>query len=530
MNALAQFAVEFFSDFSRIDRDLKRAEKKGEEGGRRMASAFHDEMRRTLSGGANASALGGVIGNSLQGAAGIGLMVASFRGLKAASDSAANLGFYRRQLTGIAGDATKAAAAMKELSDAATATNFDTDQVFSLGVGMSNKFGDVKKGSQVTTNLLDAAAASGVENRNFNDFQSVLTGIASRGNEMIPLESLEALKRAAPTLNSNVQKTLGLSASQTEMRLRGMTGNQLLTTLQNVGINNKGAAAAQAGADPQSIAANILDDIKVGLAPTGDLVNTALIPLANGLKAVTGAARAANDATGGTAGLVVGVGLLAGGIALTVGPAIAAYRAVLTLSGAITALAASATQATAAVGAQSVVNQTGGVGAAPGFGMNPAMATQLGLQALGVGATLAGGALAGSKDKDKQVAGRYLSYSGIGLQIGSAIGGAIGGIGGAFVGGVGAVPGAVIGSSVGGALGAGVGGMMAYKAGADEKNDGTKKALDANTAAIQDNTMAVKMVDSKTFGGGARTAYGTSQAEREYVTFHLMNATKLGVG
>jgi hypothetical protein len=315
MNLLSVLSVVFRGDTRPLENDMDNAVRKAERAGQRMSDALKGQMFSSLSGGSN---LGALVGDSLTAAAGIGILAESFKALKFASDTAADFGFYRRQLTGIAGDADIASKALSKLSDIAGASNFDTNQVMALGVSLSNKYNDVGKGASNSGRLLDAAAASGVENRNFGDFQHEIEMVAGLGFQRVGIETVNALKRSMPTLNSQVAKATGVDSQTAEMRLRSMTGNQLLETLYQIGDRNKGTAATVAGADPQSVFANVLDDVRIGLEPTGRLINDALLPAANAVKFLSGQFKSLNDGSGGMIGLGIGVGAVAVGTSLLV--------------------------------------------------------------------------------------------------------------------------------------------------------------------------------------------------------------------
>jgi hypothetical protein len=366
MNLLSVLSVVFRGDTRPLENDMDNAVRKAERAGQRMSDALKGQMFAGLSGG---SGLGALVGDSLTAAAGIGILAGSFKALKYASDTAADFGFYRRQLTGIAGDADIASKALNKLSDIAGASNFDTNQVMGLGVALSSKYNDVGKGASNSGRLLDAAAASGVENRNFGDFQHEVEMIAGLGFQRVGIETVNALKRSMPTLNSQVAKATGVDAQTAEMRLRSMTGNQLLETLYQIGDKNKGAAATVAGSDPQSVFANVLDDVRIGLEPTGRLINDALLPAANGVKYLSGQFKALNSGSGGMIGLGIGVGVVTTGTVLLVRGLYSAATAVATLTTSVNALAASAGRTAGAAAGSAGVGVAGAAAGAAGVGV-----------------------------------------------------------------------------------------------------------------------------------------------------------------
>ena len=360
--------MQFFGDMTGVNRDLdtavNNAEKAGAKAGQRFTDSLKQEISRFVSGGGVGSLLNPLMAGSLQGATGGGLFKEIYAAGRAASGAASGIGVYRRQLQSIVGDAGKAEAALSSLKGLVSQSNFDTDAVMRLGVDMVARRGGVQQGTKDTGSLMDAAAAMQVENRNFAGFAAQLQSLLPHGYTAVGEGTIQGVQQISPTIVPYLAKTMGVNPRMAEMRLQGMTGDQLMNKFVQIGQANKGAAAG-AGGDLPSTMARIGKDVGLGMAPTGDLINRGLLPFAAVMEKATNAASRFNEATGGSAGLSVGLGLSTLAAGLLVAGAKQVFDSGVKAAGAVTLLAkatdALAQSATVAAG-------KGGVGAWAGMG------------------------------------------------------------------------------------------------------------------------------------------------------------------
>ncbi|MES2459856.1 MAG: hypothetical protein V4671_04675, partial [Armatimonadota bacterium] len=363
-----------------MDRAVNRAGAQGNRAGASFGSSFATGFSSPI-----LNAISG-INSAIGGIQTIGSLVLDVSGMR----TNAVFGNYRRQLVGIAGDVGIASRAFKGLQNIAGNSNFDTDAVVSLGLKYAGKDGDVMGAVGKTQNVIDAAAALGVENGFFNNFQKNLTDMGVKGSSKIDKVDREQLTTYAPQVGLQIGRILGVSAAEANRRLLTMSGKEVVSLIERIGAANAGFAARQAGNDPIGIGKNILESIKNGMEPTGGVMNAILTPVARNVKTLVDHLGAFNTATGGGAGLI---GIIGGGV-LTVryfgGATAFALGGVRTLTGSLlemgNAAAAAALLARGGAGGAGAAGAVaGGVGAAKGAGAAGAVAGGVGA-AKGVGA------------------------------------------------------------------------------------------------------------------------------------------------
>ena len=301
--------VEIFGDTKPLERDLQRAgsvaQKAGADAGDKFAKEFERQQERIN--GTVKSAFG-VAGMSLV-AAGAGLFS------RAISEGAEAMGI-RRQLTGVYQDSAKAQQALEALQDTAAATGYGSG-VVNLGLKIAGRYNSVEELQAALGKQIDAAAAMGVTPQKFNEYQINIEQLQMRGNNKAEMEDVKQLLNAAPTAISRIAQAMNLSYADAQKKLYSMSGNDILKVLEKIGEQNKGGAAAAALSTLPGAADAVAKVFSQSLAPTGELLNRGLLPLATMTFYAAQGFNDINKATHGGAGLVVGMSLLAAGVFVT---------------------------------------------------------------------------------------------------------------------------------------------------------------------------------------------------------------------
>ena len=505
MDSLYSLLVAFNADMSGLESDIDAAKGRAVQHGEGIASRFSQSFKSQL----RSQFGGGVIGDILLGGSEIVSGGALLRGAGAlvafTSQAGATIGYYRRQLTALAGDSKTAEDALKRFQGVAANSNFDTAQVVQIGTVLSSRTGDVKGAAGDTGKIVDAAAKLGINNQNFQEFAVNLEQILAKTNGKVDERDVRQLRTYAPGIGLEISRALGITLQQANQMLDTGTGKQLYNALIKVGEKNAGYAGGAAANDPQGVLANLVDDTKNALASSGDAFNKAAIPVLMLFRDGAQAFGRFNQATGGSAGLVVILGIAAVGVNILRNGMITTMGAVTSLTAAVNRLGGASASAAPRVG---LAGGGGGWGGALAFGI-PALAS------------IAGGYMSQSKDKGTAAFGNGLSGAGTGGSIGSIIGGIIGTV----------IPGIgnVIGGAVGAVAGSLVGGAIAYfnppKTDEQQTADKLSSAADKLDAAGD----AMKFA-AKAWGGGSRTSSTLGIIEREYAAYHMMRAGQAGIG
>ena len=463
---------------------------------------------------------------------------------------AAEFGQFRRQLVGIAGDANKASRAFKGLQDIANNSNFDADQIMKFGVRQAGRTGDVGGAVNQTQKLVDAAAAFGVQNKDFDMFQFNTAQIQNQGGGKARVEDIRQFQNYAPLATTRIAEALGISVAEASKKLMGATGNQFVDMLNKVGDKNKGAAAAASGSDPFAVGANIVDSFKSAIEPTGAALNSVFTPILTTFKSGVDIFGQFNAVTGGQAGIIAIIG---GGILVfrsVGGAAIGAYKGVRDVTTSLIEMAGAAEIAAKAnrdkAGTDLVAAGTGAVGAVAGGVGGVAGATGLARAFLSIGKVVEFaksatgiGLVATAVDLGANYIGGRLNHGGASSQqrgLGAGISGLGTGVGlGALVGGIVGSVFPVIGTAIGAAAGAAIGGIGGGAAGMisekmrQNKEGGSSAAMADHAKAMAAHTDALK-TSSRVLGGGARAGASASSFEREWAVYSLMHGNAVGVG
>lgn len=523
-DTLASLAIELGVDLSQLrsgfTRAVSDAKSAGGEAGDAFTKAFHSPILQSM--------------YRLQSMIGVASDAVQFFGAASGSRVAAEFGDYRRQLVGIAGDASKAERAFKALQNTAMKSNFDTGQVEQFGVSLAGRYGDVDRASREVQQTVDAAQVAGVQNSNFNAFQTNMRDIQNKGDNKIERPDLEQLRRYAPTLSAAMARAYGISVAEASKKIEGATGNELSNMILQLGQRNVGAADRASGSDPYKVAANTVDSFNTAMEPTGRIVNEALLPLALIAKNTVEQFGQLNAATGGGAGLVA---MVAGG-SVAVRFFGGGLRAATTTVGGFTAALAEATIAlntkSAADGVKTSAGAVGTAASASGgaanLGLGGTLAAAGNILSLAIGSlllmqgiqqTLKNNPYQDSEDPRRRVVGGILKtvgeYSEKGQQIGTAV--------------------PLIGPLGGAALGTGVGWAVGgYQAIANQvmgKNEGKgdKSPQEAHTEALKRNTEALDKANrfrTSQVGGGDRVA-GALQGLTLEAQHAILRSTQTGL-
>lgn len=484
MITLASIAIDLNADTSRFDAGMNGVISRAMGVGGRAGSAFGIGFSNPI-----LNALAGV--NSLIG--GVQTVVSGALDISGMR-TAATFGVYRRQLTAIAGDAGVAEKAIKGFVDIANNSSYDTDQVLAFGLKQAGKTGDVAGATAQTQRTLDAAAALGVTNGNFNRFQINLDQMQNRGGRVAGAENIRQFRDVAGSANTIIAKSLGISVAEANKKIFKSTGNEIIAMINAVGDANKGAAARMSGSDPLAVGANIIDSMKSGMEPTGRMLNTVLTPVALGVKKVVDTLGLLNSVTGGGAGLV---GVIGGGVVvlrLFGGATATAIGATRTLTGSLLQMAGAAEIAAGASRAGAISSVGGGLAGVAGGAVSGTVGG--GIAAVAAGASRIGGFIA--------AAGRVARFIPVPVS-----------------------PKGV--ENSGNALRMiGLGGFVEWVDKIKGKGAGGP-AADKHAKAMQEHTAALQTA-SKSFGGGARTATSLSIVEREWSVYQIYSGNKVGVG
>ncbi|MES2463377.1 MAG: hypothetical protein V4671_22620 [Armatimonadota bacterium] len=559
MTTLAQISIDLIGNTSKFDAAMNRAVSSGSSQGARAGASFGSSFASGFSSPIlNAiSGVNSLIGG-LQTTVGMALDISGMR-------TNATFNFYRRQLTGIAGDAGIAGKAFKGLTDIAANSNFDTDQVVQLGLRYAGKTGDVAGAVGKTQNVIDSAAALGVDSLLFERFRKNLEDMAVKGNTKIDKPDREQLTGYAPQIGLQIGRTLGISTAEANKRLLTMSGKEVVSLIERIGAANAGLAASQASSDPIRIGKNIIDSLKQGMEPTGGLLNSVFTPITAGVKTMVDNLGGLNETTHGIAGLV---GLIGGGIGVV------RYfgGATMTAIGATRSLTGSLLQMAGAAETAALATRTGAVSTAIGSAAGSAVAGGAagGIGALGKGgagavsgiaktftilgtvvkfAKLAGGIIAGLLPLGAQMGAGWMAqrarasghpgkanmWDGVsmGIGTGSTWGMIAGGALGALIGIPGGLPGMIagagIGATAGGLVGGAIGGIGGGIQGGEKLRGEPKTEMAQLKDAIKENTAATK-TSSKSLGGGVMTSASVSLIEREWAVYQLARGGMTGVG
>jgi hypothetical protein len=345
-DAYASFAVEFEADLSRVQAGMAQGISWGRVYGEGMASSFAEGF----------SSVSGAI-NMLQGIKGqfasVGQGLSEIFGMKAGSEMA----YFRRQLTGMTGDAQKAQGMLDGLVKIANTTAFDNNDIFQLA---TNALGSGTKAEDLlpqVSNIGDAAAAMGIRDMAvFRRFSRNLFDIRGKEGEANQRDVNE-LYRQAPQFVFQAAKAMGTNVADARQQIQGMSGQDLFNLIEQVGKGNKGAAAAMGLVDPFIAAANAATTFATAMAPTGDLVNRLITPVFGALGKMAGEFNAVNLSGGGIPGLLLALGTIRGGFIL--------YSATMGRSSiALNALAISAGRASLALNGLAGRSITGGISTA----------------------------------------------------------------------------------------------------------------------------------------------------------------------
>jgi hypothetical protein len=356
-DAYASFAVEFEADLSRVQAGMAQGISWGRVYGEGMASSFA---------GGFSSASGAI--NMLQGIKGqfasVGQGLSEIFGMKAGAEMA----YFRRQLTGMTGDAQKAQTMLDGLVKIANTTAFDNNDIFQLA---SNALGSGTKAEDLlpqTERLTDAAASMGIRDMAvFRRFSRNLFDIRGKEGEASQRDVNELI-RQAPQFAFQAAKIMGTDVAGARQQIQSMSGQDLFNLVEKVGAQNKGSAVAMGLSDPFVAAANAVGQFNAAMAPTGEMLNRFLMPIMGlGIKALDLFGKF-NALGGGIPGLVAGLVIVRGAINLHTA---AMGRATLALNG----LAASAGRAGMAQGVGGGLGATGG--AKPMFGKVPLTLTDV---------------------------------------------------------------------------------------------------------------------------------------------------------
>jgi hypothetical protein len=326
--------------------------------------------------------------------ASVGQGLSEIFGMKAGSEMA----YFRRQLTGMTGDAQKAQSMLDGLVRIANTTAFDNNDIFQLA---TNALGSGTKAEDLlpqTERLTDAAASMGIRDMAvFRRFSRNLFDIRGKEGEA-GQRDVNELIRQAPQFAFQAAKIMGTDVAGAREQIQSMSGKDLFNLVEKVGAQNKGSAAAMGLSDPFVAAANAVGQFNAAMAPTGELINKFLTPLMGlGIKAVELFGKF-NTLGGGIPGLVAGLMVVRGAINLHTA---AMARASLALNG----LAASAGRASMAQGLGAVGGVTGkGVGGVAGKGIMSKI--PLSLPDMIIAATAAG--FAGASSLDKSEIGKWI--------------------------------------------------------------------------------------------------------------------------
>lgn len=534
-DTLATLIVEILGDTSALDAAMDNAVSVAGQRGGQAGSTFAIGFANPIM-----NAIGGV--NTTLRSIGQGVdFAANFSGMRAAAE----LGYYRRALQGIAGDWDKAEQAYRSFQNIAEQSKFDSKSVFDFGLRQAGQSGDVVNAANKTQTLIDAAEAFKVSRQNFNYFQQNLGDIERKGDKKASVVDVRQFNRAAPLATTEIARAYEITVSEAAEKVRSSTGNELTEMINRVGLANKGAAAKAAGADPFTAASNIGDAAKNAIAPTGALLNSVLAPALQNVQNAIAPLRSLNELSHGFLGLAGVLGLGTIGVLRFTGTARAAWGTTTVFTTALrefSAVTEAATFATVSASraardkAMAEEQEAIATRLNRGFGMSPYRMPGVPFYTGPYSAPLSG------QGKAWETIGRGISavktMAPYGIGIGMDIGGSklseghdVGswqhevGVGMQDVGiGVGfGAPFGPIGALIGGLLGAGAAGYQVYKDlrapkdKADNTNDSLKDAADSlkNAAGNLEN------VSGRVYGGGARAAATTSAIERDYILMHM---------
>lgn len=341
-DAYASFAVEFEADLSRVQAGMQQGLSWSRLYGGEMARGFASEFA-SVSGAVDM--LQGIKGRFASTAQGL----SEIFGMKAAAD----IGYYRRQLIGLVGDASKAEQMLSQITQIANTTSFGNSDIFGLvntiiGTGTSSD-----QAIPETKAILDAAAIGGTRDMAaFQRFARNISDIRTPNGEPSKQQVMQSLN-AAPLLRKYAADALGMDQANAMQKMQNMSGEELYQLFLKIGRDHKGYAQAEGSSDPFRAAANAVEQFNSAMAPTGELVNKVITPMISDMASLGQSFQEFNKAGSGIPGLVLALGLTIGAYKLhqaTIG------RTVIALN----ALAASATRAAGAQTIQANATMAGG--------------------------------------------------------------------------------------------------------------------------------------------------------------------------
>ena len=188
-DAYASFAVEFEADLSRVQAGMQQGLSWSRLYGGGMAREFMSEFAN-VSGAVNM--IQGIKGQFASTAQGL----SEIFGMKAAAD----IGYYRRQLIGLVGDAGKAEQMLSQITQIANTTSFGNSDIFAMVNGIIGTGSSPDQAMGETSALLDAVASSGTRDiAAFRRFARNLTDLRLSPGEPEKQQVMQSL-RAAPLI------------------------------------------------------------------------------------------------------------------------------------------------------------------------------------------------------------------------------------------------------------------------------------------------------------------------------------------
>jgi tape measure domain-containing protein len=359
---LFKLAVELFGDTTPLQRDMALAEGIGKRGGDAAGKGFSDAFKKRQEDIKKTVAeVSGIAGAALIAAGGTLLAQAV-----AAGSETANL---RRQLQGVYGDQEKARKAVEALQDLSSTSGFGSG-VLNYGLRIAGKYNSVEEMRSALTKQLDAAAAIGVSASLFDAYRTNLGNLQTRGSSKAEADDIDQLLDAAPTAISRIAQALGITYEEANKKIRKeMSGDDILNALAKVGEMNKGAATGAAGRDIPGALSALTASTLQSFASTGELLNSVGAPLIVTVRDVANEFGKLNKFTGGGAGLVVGISLLAGGVWLTARAYQATFGTLIRFTSALEVASVALNGLSASSGRAAIAGTAGGAVASAGGGL-----------------------------------------------------------------------------------------------------------------------------------------------------------------
>lgn len=497
-DAYARFAVEFEADLSGVQAGMQQGLSWSRAYGQGAAAEYASGLAQglgNLSGGMGMlQSLRGQFASTAQG-------LSEIFGMKAGAE----MSYFRRQLTGMTGDAKLAQQTLDGLIKIANTTSYSNADIFQMATNAMGSGTSAQNVVPEVSNILDAAAGIGIRDMSvFSRFQRNLFDLRGKEGEANQRDVNELYKQA-PQFVFQAARAMGTNVQGARDQINSMTGQDLYSLIVKIGEANTGKAAREGMGDPFTVAANAAEQLRSAMAPTGEAVNRFITPM------IRFAATSA-EIFGEFNKLGVGIP----GLVLAVGVTVGAYRIYQATIGrttlALNALASAATRAAVVQGGSSI--GVGGVSGASGGRMSRAGRIGLGV-GLGAaaGASMAGTAIADANpnNQNAQTAGNYLSNAGTGAMIGMGIGGFAG------------PPGMAIGAGIGALGGIGVSAYQQYQGNkAKEESSKIERAADK----LEKAAGSLQEAAADGYGGGKRMRSTLSSIEAGWA---LVGAERLGI-